>query len=163
MNYLQPKLERRECIKCRLSVDGSKKEYHVSHDNLNDTSTDSKDYRSMVSIISQDFYHFLKSKNIHDSRFRKKVVYCINIFISYLTFHQKKELTFYKLGLIEDFLLHWYPHNYPKAPAGFIYDLCCYIIYFYEYLLSLNWIDRDFYNSIKKELEAVKLKESFKY
>ncbi len=159
MNYFQPKIEKRECIKCKLSVDGSKKEYLVNFSRIHDVPTDSKDYHSIISIISQDFYHFLKSKNIYDCKLRKKVVYYINIFIcNYLTSFHRKDLTFYKNGIIEDFLLNWYPGNYPSAPTFFISEMTCFILYFYEYLLSLNWIETDYYDSIKAEVDIIRQK-----
>ncbi len=156
MNYCQPKIEKRESIKCKLSVDGSVKEYLVNFRNIHEVSTESRDYYSIISIISQDFYHFLKSKSIYDCKLRKKIVYYINIFIyNYLTAHHKKDLTYYKSGIIEDFLMNWYPCNYPSAPALFISEMTGFILYFYEYLLSLNWIEAVSYEKARAEVSEI--------
>lgn len=152
MNYNQPKIEKRICIKARLAKDGQNKEYKLNHENINGIALESMEYECIISIISQDFYHFLKSKNILGRKVRLKVVNCINIFIKYLSSCHKKTLNFYSKGIIQDFLYNWYPDNYSKVTNMLISEMSYYILYFYEFLLSLDWLYVHSYNNIKKEV-----------
>lgn len=155
MNYSQPKLEKRDCVKCKLSLDGSRKEYRVDSDNIHNSPLGSEYYHNLINIISQDFFHFLKSKDIIDRKHRTKIVNCIKIFINYLIRHKEQAITSYRPGIIKYFLTHWYSNNYPNVPASFIDEMKSFILYYYEYLLSLNWINKATYSNIKSELNTM--------